>query len=85
MSEPRAATISSELPLSLKFQIFRLLSPIVKTFCAKSINYRLIASISGPLKVKWISIILEQQCTVAYEEIIMLIYVTSEVRFSFVF
>ena len=57
----RATRISSEFPLSPKFQIFRLISPIVRTFCAKSIKCRFTTSISLPLKIKWIPLTSELQ------------------------
>lgn len=79
-----AARISCEFLLSLEFQIFRLVSPIVKIFFAKSINYRFMdfhfpstenkMDSSVPLKIKWNPITLELQCILfPYEKMIMLI------------
>lgn len=47
--------------LPLEFQIFRLMSPIARVFCAKSINYRFMDIQFFSLKMKWIPIKSEMQ------------------------
>lgn len=82
----KIARIFPKFLLSLKFQIFGLVSPIVKTFPAKSINYRFMGIHFPFIQNKINPYHIRTSCILfPHEKIIRLTYLNLEVRFSFVF
>lgn len=86
VSVRRQLESTSKFLLSLKFQIFRLISPIRRTFYAKPINCRFMGLHFPSTQNKNESHHIRTSThSVSLEKIIMLLHLTSKVRFSFVF